>query len=146
MYSPADRPSRSRHAPAKNRIWSIMGGISSEVGEPRGLPVLRHSISTSSSVRASSASANRRTARLRCEGVVVDQDVEGVLSRPEGVIDVLGLRTGSLGVLLARHRVDEVIDVRPAFAATDAPSMKFLTVYGASAIGISFCALLTSLG
>jgi hypothetical protein len=29
MYSPCARPSRTRAAPAKNRIWSTIGGISS---------------------------------------------------------------------------------------------------------------------
>ena len=30
MYSPAERPSSTRAAPAKNRIWSTIGGISSD--------------------------------------------------------------------------------------------------------------------
>jgi hypothetical protein len=32
MYSPADRPSSIRAAPAKNLIWSTIGGISSLTG------------------------------------------------------------------------------------------------------------------
>ena len=31
MYSPAERPSSIRAAPAKNRIWSTIGGISSDM-------------------------------------------------------------------------------------------------------------------
>ena len=57
MYSPAARPSRTRAAPAKKRIWSIIGGISSECVTASGLPVFWDSSSTSSSAWASSASA-----------------------------------------------------------------------------------------
>ena len=39
MYSPADRPSRTRAAPAKKRIWSTLGGSSSLAVSPSGLPV-----------------------------------------------------------------------------------------------------------
>ncbi len=70
MYSPAERPSKSRAAPAKNRIWSTMGGISSDMVRALGLPVFSHSTSTSSSARASMASAIRNRARLRSDGVV----------------------------------------------------------------------------
>ena len=42
MYSPADRPSSTRAAPAKNRIWSTIGGISSDSVSPSGLPVFSH--------------------------------------------------------------------------------------------------------
>ena len=31
MYSPLERPSSTRAAPAKNRIWSTIGGISSDI-------------------------------------------------------------------------------------------------------------------
>ena len=34
MYSPAERPSSTRAAPAKNRSWSTAGGISSLGGQP----------------------------------------------------------------------------------------------------------------
>jgi hypothetical protein len=57
MYSPAERPSSMRAAPAKNRIWSIIGGTSSDAVSPSGLPVLRDSAATNSSARASIASA-----------------------------------------------------------------------------------------
>ena len=39
MYSPAERPSSIRAAPAKNRIWSTIGGISSDRVSAIGLPV-----------------------------------------------------------------------------------------------------------
>ena len=47
MYSPADLPSNILAAPAKNRIWSTIGGISSAMVTWLGLPVLRPSASTS---------------------------------------------------------------------------------------------------
>ena len=43
MYSPALRPSSSRAAPAKNRIWSVAGGNSSVRVSSIGLPVFSHS-------------------------------------------------------------------------------------------------------
>ena len=73
MYSAAARPSSTRAAPAKNRIWSSIGGISSERVKASGLPVLRPSAATKSSARASMASAKRHSIRLRCEGVVSRQ-------------------------------------------------------------------------
>ena len=57
MYSPADFPSRFRAAPAKKRIWSTIGGTSSEVVKEIGLPVLVVSIAIISSARDSMASA-----------------------------------------------------------------------------------------
>ena len=44
MYSPGDLPSRTRAAPAKNRIWSTIGAISSDRVSEIGLPVFSHSI------------------------------------------------------------------------------------------------------
>jgi hypothetical protein len=73
MYSPALRPSSTRAAPAKNRIWSTEGGISSDLVRATGLPVLRVSASTSSSARASIASAILIMARLRSDGVASRQ-------------------------------------------------------------------------
>ena len=73
MYSPALRPSSTRAAPAKNRIWSTVGGISSEAVSATGLPVLRLSAATTSSARSSIASAIRSRARLRSDGVVSRQ-------------------------------------------------------------------------
>jgi hypothetical protein len=68
-YSPADRPWSMRAAPAKKRIWSTIGGISSDMVRPMGFPVLRDSACTSSSALASKPSAIRSSARLRSEGV-----------------------------------------------------------------------------
>ena len=59
MYSPAARPSRSRAAPAKNRTWSTITGISSAIVTANGLPVFSHSARTSSSAPDSMASATR---------------------------------------------------------------------------------------
>ena len=73
MYSAAALPSRFRAAPAKNRIWSTIGGISSLVVSPSGLPVLRLSRATSSSACCSTASASRNSASDRSEGVASRQ-------------------------------------------------------------------------
>ena len=48
MYSPGERPSSTRAAPAKNRIWSTIGGISSDRVSATGLPVFSLSTATSS--------------------------------------------------------------------------------------------------
>jgi hypothetical protein len=73
MYSPAERPSRIRAAPAKNRIWSTIGGISSDRVSAIGLPVFCDSAATSCSALASIASAIRSRARLRSPGVASRQ-------------------------------------------------------------------------
>ena len=73
MYSPALRPSSSRAAPAKNRIWSTAGGISSLRVSSIGLPVFWHSAAMISSARSSIASANFSSARCRSDGVVSRQ-------------------------------------------------------------------------
>lgn len=57
MYSPAERPSSMRAAPAKNRIWSTIGGISSVRVSSSGLPVFSDSAAIRSSARSSNASA-----------------------------------------------------------------------------------------
>ena len=57
MYSAVARPSRCRAAPAKNRIWSTIGGISSLAVNATGLPVFSASTATSRSPAASTASA-----------------------------------------------------------------------------------------
>jgi hypothetical protein len=63
MYSPCDLPSSTRAAPAKNRIWSTIGGISSDRVREIGLPVFSLSTPTSSSALASMTSASRSSAR-----------------------------------------------------------------------------------
>ncbi len=73
MYSPADLPSRTRAAPAKNLIWSTIGGTSSLAVSACGLPVFSDSRRISSSARDSTASANLSSACWRCEGVVLPQ-------------------------------------------------------------------------
>ena len=76
MYSAAASPSRLRAAPAKKRIWSTMGGISSSMVSWNGLPVFSDSARTRSSARASRASAMRKSAKLRSEGVVRFQELK----------------------------------------------------------------------
>jgi len=78
MYSAADRPSSMRAAPAKNRIWSIIGGISSDRVRPVGLPVFSTSAAISSSARDSNESAMRSRASWRSPGVVSRQDSNAV--------------------------------------------------------------------
>jgi len=70
MYSPADLPSSTRHAPAKNRIWSTIGGISSAIVTWLGFPVLRPSASTSACACFSTSSAKSSNAFCRADGVV----------------------------------------------------------------------------
>ena len=72
-YSPAARPSSTRAAPAKNRIWSTIGGISSLAVSACGLPVFSASSRTKSSARFSIASANFSSACCRSLGVVWPQ-------------------------------------------------------------------------
>ena len=57
MYSPAERPSSTRAAPAKKRSWSTAGGSSSLSVSAIGLPVFSTSTLTNSADRFSSASA-----------------------------------------------------------------------------------------
>lgn len=73
MYSSAERPSRSRAAPAKKRIWSTIGGISSVRVSPIGLPVFSDSAAIRSSARSSKASAILSRARWRSAGVASRQ-------------------------------------------------------------------------
>ena len=73
MYSPAARPSSERAAPAKKRIWSAIGGISSLMVRPLGLPVFSASISTSRSALLSIASAIFSRQAIRSLGVVSRQ-------------------------------------------------------------------------
>ena len=81
-YSPALRPSSSRAAPAKKRIWSIAGGISSVRVSSIGLPVFWHSAAMISSARSSIASANFSSMRCRSDGVVSRQLSKAVRAAP----------------------------------------------------------------
>ena len=79
-YSPADRPSSTRAAPAKNRKWSELGGISSSSIACVGLPVSLTSTAAISSDRASIASAILSSAVARSWGVVSPQDSNAALA------------------------------------------------------------------
>ena len=82
MYSPALRPSSSRAAPAKKRIWSTAGGISSVRVISIGLPVFWHSAAMMSSARSSIACANFSRACWRSLGVVSRHDSKAVDAAP----------------------------------------------------------------
>src|SRR5918999_1025302 len=69
MYSPAERPSRRRAAPAKKRRLSAQTGISSRA-DGSGLPTFRDSSSASSSACSSIRSASRSKIWARSPGVV----------------------------------------------------------------------------
>ena len=88
-YSPAARPSSTRAAPAKNRIWSTIGGISSLAVSAKGLPVFCASSLTSSSARASMASAILSSACWRSLGVVWPHVSKARGGRGVGAVDVL---------------------------------------------------------
>ena len=76
MYSAVARPSSTRAAPAKNRIWSTIGGISSDRVSPTGLPVFSASTATSRSPAASTASAIFSRYSIRSPGVVRRHDTK----------------------------------------------------------------------
>ena len=61
---------------AKKRIWSTIGGISSERVRAIGLPVFSTSSAISSSPRASMASAMRNRASERSDGVASRQSAK----------------------------------------------------------------------
>ena len=82
MYSPAERPSRMRAAPAKNRKWSEAYGISSDIVRPSGLPVSLLSTALISSARASMASAILRRAFERSWGVLSPQPSKAAAAAP----------------------------------------------------------------
>ena len=73
MYSVVALPSSTRAAPAKKRIWSHIGGISSLRVSPFGLPVFSASTSTSCSAFSSMASAILSRQLMRSLGVVSRQ-------------------------------------------------------------------------
>src|SRR4029453_19156746 len=70
MYSAVALPSSTRAAPAKKRIWSSIGTISSDKVSEYGLPVFSDSRATSSSALASMRSASCNKKRWRSLGVV----------------------------------------------------------------------------
>ncbi len=89
-YSPADRPSSTRAAPAKNRSWSSIGGISSLRVSASGLPVFSHSTAMISSARASTASANLQQGALPLARSGVPPALERGAGRLVGAVHVLG--------------------------------------------------------
>ncbi len=96
MYSPAERPSSIRAAPAKNRIWSTIGGISSDRVSAIGLPVFCDSAFTSSSARDSMASAIRSRARLRSAGVESRQPGNASAAEAKAAATSVSLDTGAV--------------------------------------------------
>ena len=88
MYSPALLPSRWRAAPAKNRIWSTIGGISSLRVSSIGLPQFSASSAISSSACASTASAMRINASDRSDGVVSPHSSKAAFGRLHRGVDV----------------------------------------------------------
>ena len=95
MYSPDDLPSSTRAAPAKNRIWSTIGGISSDRVSDTGLPVFSLSIATSSSAFSSITSASLSSARCRSLGVVQRHFSNAVARGLEGLVDVVRRRSSA---------------------------------------------------
>ena len=125
MYSPADLPSSTRAAPAKKRIWSHIGGISSDAVSSRGLPVFCDSTATSSSARSSIASAIRSSARWRSLGVESRHVSNAVAADWNAASMSAWPDTGALA------NTSPVVGstssaVRPSAAATRAPLMKLV--------------------
>ena len=108
MYSPGDLPSSTRAAPAKNRIWSTIGGISSDIVSETGLPVFSLSIATSSSAFSSITSASLSSAFCRSLGVRPAPLLERLARGLEGLVDVVGVGVRRGRVDLAGRRVDDV--------------------------------------
>src|ERR1039457_4286141 len=103
MYSPAERPSSIRAAPAKNRIWSTIGGVS----RPRLPGVLRRGLDD-----RAGPGLDRVRDPQQCEAAlgrgVVPPVREGLRGRRDrGVdLDLAGDRRG--GEYLAGARVDQL--------------------------------------
>jgi hypothetical protein len=86
----------------------MAGGSSSLAVSPRGLPVFRTSASTSSSVRASTASANRSSASCRSLGVVSRHFSNAAAAARIVRSTSASPDTGAGGEDLAGRRVDEI--------------------------------------
>ena len=129
MYSPCDLPSSTRAAPAKNRIWSTIGGISSDIVSDTGLPVFSLSMATSSSAFSSITSASLSSARCRSLGVDHRHVSNAVAGRLEGQVDVLRVGVRRRRVDLARRRVDDVHHARPTQQAWTSPPMMLWKVF-----------------
>ena len=87
---------------AKKRIWSTIGGISSERVRPIGLPVFSTSSAISSSARASTASAMRNSASDRSDGVASRQPRNASAAACMAASTSAPDDSGAVGVLLAR--------------------------------------------
>ena len=74
MYMPPALPSSTRHAPAKNRIWSHMTANSSSRKSCFGLPQFLHSAFAINSLFASNASAIFKSIVWHSDGVVCLKD------------------------------------------------------------------------
>ena len=109
MYSPADRPCSIRAAPAKNLIWSTIGGISSDLVSPIGFPVFCASALTNSSARASIASAIRIRARLRSDGVVSRHFSKAAAADCTAASTSVSLETGAVANTSPGARVDQLV-------------------------------------
>ena len=72
-----------------------MGGISSSMVSWKGFPVFSHSARTSSSARASTASAMRIRAKLRSEGVVRRHDQKACAATRSARSTSAGPETGA---------------------------------------------------
>ena len=125
MYSPAARPSSMRAAPAKNRIWSTIGGISSLAVSPSGLPVFcalqRDQLVGVLLDRVGELAAAPAAARA---GVVSRQVSNAAAAAGVGPVDVGRRRTPAPGEHLAGRRVDQVGACGRRPASTDSPPTK----------------------
>ena len=133
MYSPAERPSSIRAAPAKNRIWSTIGGISSDIVSPIGFPVLLDSAATRSSARDSIASAMRISAFCRSLGVLSRQPSKAVAAARMAASTSAAEETGACA------NTSPVVGstrslVRPSAAATCSPATKLRRARGGVAV------------
>src|SRR5512132_1387378 len=127
MYSPAAFPSKTRAAPAKNLTWSTLGGSSSDAVSPIGLPVFSLSTATSSSARASIASAIRSNARCRSLGVVSRQVSKALAAALAARSTSAASDTGAVAKTSPVAGLTRS-DVRPEAGSTHSLLMKFLSV------------------
>ena len=129
MYSPAERPSRQRAAPAKKRSWSAITGISSSTTALRGLPASAASRSAISSPRSSIRSAIRSSARARSSGGIVAQlPSNASFAAATAAVDIGFGRERRLGDRLAGGRVDHLLgrplDRVDRLAADEVPQLR----------------------
>src|SRR3954447_5643006 len=128
MYSPELLPSRWRAAVAKNRIWSTAGGISSLRVRWVGLPVFSTSRAISSSARASTASAKRKSISERSLGVLSRY----VSYAAEAAFIALSMSASPDSAAVAYCSPVAGLTmavVRPSAASTYWPLMKFLNAF-----------------